>query len=542
MNRMVSILTVRRMYLFLALLFLLSCKKEDFDFSRLSTPEIEMEGAVPLVHSNLQLKRLLPGGSLIEEDPQSGLLTLIYETEILSLKAGDYIQIPEQEGSFSRNDLEIIVAPGIDFTIPFYDTLDFTPPVTGQRLDSIQLKKAVIDLEYISGINHNCAVTFRFPTATKNGQAFECQFDNTYTGSLPVTGTIHLDFTGYTLKLITGPGGIQQLPLNFEVKVFGDNNPNLSPYTFTLNAKISQIRFNGIFGYLGQYEYPLNDSVVLGIFSNNLSGSIQFEDLKLKLTTDNSIGMPMELDIQEITALSTKNAPYSVDITDNPLFPNPVSFLSPGIHQVGQSVQSTTLFTTGNCNLNQALNIAPQKIIFRLNGRSNPAGNPADENFVMDTSRFRVTARVELPFYGSITDFALTDTLNFDFEDIEELEAFSFIIVSRNRFPLNIDLQVLFADENGSLLDSLIYDSQFTLLQAAPVGGPPNYRVIDDPPVPAFTYQPPVLTRQRLESLGKTKKMIIRALLNTSNSGLIKIYSDYNLDVRLGAKATYKTQ
>lgn len=537
-----NILKAGRVFPFLLLLLLLSCNKEDFDFSRFSTPEIELEGAVPLVHSNLQLKRLLPGGSLIVEDPASGLLTLVYEAKVLSLKAGDYIQIPAQDGTFSRNDLEILVAPGIDLSIPFYDTLDFSPPVSGQRIDSIILKKAVIDLDYTSGINHNCEITFRFPTARKNGQAFECTFQNTYTGSLPVTGNVHLDFSGYTIHLMPGSDGTQKLPLFFEVKVLGDNNPNLSPYSFSLRARLSDIRFSAIFGYLGQYEYPLSDSVNLGIFSNNLSGSIHFEDLKMQLKTENSIGMPMELRIDEIKAYSDKNAPYVVNLTDNPLFPNPVSFLSPDISQVGQSVTSATLFTSGNCNLNQALSISPRKITFKLNGKSNPAGNPLDENFILDTSRFRVTARVELPFYGSITDFALTDTLNFNFEDIEELDEFSFLIVSRNRFPLNIDLQVLFTDEQFIPLDSLIYDQNFTLLQAAPVGGPPNYRVIDDPPVPVYTYQPPVLTRQRLEKLGKTKKMIIRAFLNTSNSGLVKIYSDYNLDVRLGARATYKSK
>ncbi len=537
--------TLNSRYLYIQLFFLflaiaiISCKKEDFNFSRLATPDIELDGAVPLVHSNLQLSRLLPEGSLIVEDPASGMLTLVYETQILSLMAGDYITIPSQEGSFSRNNLDIIVAPGIDITMPFLDTLEFTPPVTGQRIDSIMLKTAVINLNYTSGINHNCEIMVRFPTATKNGQPFEALLQHTYSGSLPVNGQVNLDFSGYKITLNPGAGGKQLLPLQFDVKVYGDNNTNLSPYTFTLNARISEIKFAGIFGYLGQYEYPLADSVTLGIFTNNLSGAIHFEDLKMLLKTDNSIGMPMELNIDEIKAYSDKNAPYVVDLTDNPLFPNPISFQSPGITQVGQTITSSTLFTTGNCNLNEALSISPRKISVKLNGKSNPSGNPLDENFVLDTSRFRVTARIELPFYGSITDFALIDTLNFNFEDIENLEEFSFVMVTRNRFPLNVALQVLFADDAYNHLDSLIYDQNFTLLQAAPVSGPPNYRVIDDPPVASFVYHPPVLTRQRLAALGQTKKMIIRGLLNTSNSGLVKIYSDYNLDVRLGARAKF---
>lgn len=527
-------------FMVLSLTIFFSCNKDDFDFNKLVVPELEGDGAVPLIHSSLQLNRILPRGSILVEDPVTGLVTLIYQKELISLKAEDYITIPEQQESYTKHNLDISVSPGVDLTMNFDQVLSFHPPESGQRIDSVFFKSAVIDLGFNSGINHNCSITVDLPTATKDGMPFHAVLQHNYDGNLPVTGTLQLDLSGYKINLNAGGGGTQVFPVHFAVTVLGDNNPNLSPYSITFNVKISQIRFSKIFGYLGQYEYPLSDSLELSIFSNNFSGSIQFEALKLFLTTFNSIGMPMQLNINEIKAYSTKNPPYMVDLIDNPSFPNPITFLSPDIYHVGDVVNTVTTFTTTNCNLNQALNISPKYIHFDFTGKSNPSGNPADENFLLDTSRFKVEARVELPFFGSISDFILSDTLNFTFTDIDYLEELSFIMVTLNRFPLNVGLQVWFTDEQFTRLDSLIYGDNYTMIQAAPVGGPPDYRIIEDPPPSPFIYHPQALTRQRLDRLGSCRKMIIYGELNTTNSGLVKIYGDYNLDVRLGARAKYK--
>ncbi|MHC1706548.1 MAG: hypothetical protein AB9842_03380 [Bacteroidales bacterium] len=521
------------------LLFLTACLKEDFDFNKLSDPDLEMEGAVPLIHSNLQLDRILPENSLLVQDPVTGLITLVYETEIFSLIAEDYLKIPDQEQTYTKDNLDILVAPGVDISMNFQEEFSFEPPVSGQRIDSVFIKSGLITLDYFSGINHNCSITLSLPSVTKNGTPFIAEFQHSYTGNLPVSGALQLDLTGYKFLMNTGTGGSQEFPIHIDITVFGDNNPNLSPYSISFNTRISDLRFSKIFGYLGQFDYSLSDSLELAVFSNNFSGSIQFEDLKLSLTTTNSIGMPMQLNINEIKAFSSKNPPYVVDLIDNPAFPNPISFNSPDISNVGQTVQSTTLFTTSNCNLNQALNISPRYICFDFTGKSNPANNPADENFVLDSSRFKVLARVELPFYGSIKDFALTDTLDFTFNDIDRIEEFAFLMVTKNRFPLNVELQVRLLDEQYNPLDSLIYDNNFTVLQAAPIGGPPLYRVIDNPAVPAYSYHPQPLTRERLNKLKDCKKMIIFGRLNTTNSQLVKIYNDYNLDVRMGAKVRF---
>ncbi|HRY31589.1 MAG TPA: hypothetical protein P5531_01335 [Bacteroidales bacterium] len=527
----------------LALLLMFSggCVKEDFDFSKFAGPDLDPELAVPLVHSKLGISRLLPAGSLIVED-SNHLLTLVYQKEVLSLRAEDYINISDQHADWVKDNIELVVLPGMEVTLPFNETLVFFPPQSGQRIDSMVVKSALVHVNFSSDINHEGSLRVVLPTVKKDGQVFEALLGHHYTGSLPVTGQNQLDLSGYHISFVNAGGQIE-LPVYFELFIAGDNNPNLSPYTFSLDIDISGFRFTAVYGYLGQFEYPFSDSITLNIFKNNLQGKLHFSDLKLMVSTSNSVGMPMELAVNEIKAWSDRIPPAMVNLIDNPAFPNPLVFPSPDISEAGSTADTTYIFTPVNCNLNQALDISPQYLSFSLLGKSNPDGNPAAQNFILDTSRFSVNVRLELPFFGSVEGFNFEDTLDFNFRDIDQVQEFAFRMVTVNRFPLDIRVQAYFADSSLQILDSLVYENDPHLVHAAPVGGPPDYRIVDDPPVQAYTYLPQPLTRERLQRLSTCKKMILRAGLNTTGQGLVKIYGDYDLDIRMGAKVrfTYST-
>ncbi len=530
-------------YVYLALLPALfgGCVREDFDFSKFAGTDLDPELAAPLIHSKLGISRLLPAGSLIVED-SNHLLTLVYQKEVFSLRAEDYINIPGQHADWVKDNIDLVVLPGMEVTLPFDEAFAFLPPESGQRIDSVLVKAALVSLTFTSGINHEGSVRVVLPTVKRNGQVFEALIWHHYNGNLPVSGQMQLDLSGYHISLVNS-GGQMELPVYFELHVTGDNNPNLSPYTFSLGLDITGIRFSAVYGYLGQFEYPFSDSITLNIFKNNLQGKLHFGDLRLMVSTLNSVGMPMELAVNEIKAWSSRIPPYMIDLIDNPAFPNPLFFPSPDISQAGNTADTTYVFTPVNCNLNQALNISPQYMTFSLLGKSNPAGNPASQNFILDTSRFSVNVRVELPFFGSVEGFTFTDTLDFNFRDIDQILEFAFRMVTVNRFPLDIRVQAYFADSSLQILDSLVYENDPHLVHAAPVGGPPDYRIIDDPPPQPYTYLPEPLTRLRLQRLSGCKKMILRAGLNTTGQGLVKIYPDYDLDIRMGARVrfTYST-
>ncbi len=518
-----------------------SCKKEDFDFDNLASPEFDWDGAMPLVHSVMTVEDMLPKGSHIVED-SNHLLTLIYETELASLKAEDYISIPDQNMSFDETNLMIVVPTGTSATLPFDRSIPFVSPQSGQHIDSIRIKSGNIHIAYQSNINHNGTVQVTLPNVRKNGFPLQTNFEHLYQGSLPVTGTINIDLSGYTIGLVADTAGTTTLAVNFIININGDNNPNNSPYSFHLDASLTNLKFAGIFGYLGQYTYNLADSLSINIFHNNLEGYIEFSDLKLLISTYNSVGMPLQLNINQLKAYSSVVQPYVVDIAAHSGFPNPLNFPSPDLSELGQEADTTFLISTSNSNLNQAIHISPQYLFFDVTGKSNPDTTASQENFVLDTSHFKVKLKVELPFFASVENFQFQDTLDFKFEDIEEIQEFSFKLVTRNGFPLEVKIQAYFADSNNQVLDSLIYGNDPYIVHAAPVSGPPDYRVITQPPPPLYTYSPQPLDRMRLARLNNCRKMILKAGLNTTNLGVVKIYSDYDIDLRLGARIKARYQ
>jgi hypothetical protein len=147
-----------------------------------------------------------------------------------------------------------------------------------------------------------------------------------------------------------------------------------------------------------------------------------------------------------------------------------------------------------------------------------------------------------MPLYGLLNGFWLQDTINFEINKLDNIEQIEFKINSTNHFPIDAEMQVYFADSRYRVLDSLIYpDDDPIVLKAAPVGGPPDYRVIEYPPPQEYTFIPEPLTRNRLDKLENCKKLIIRPKLSTYQQRLVKIYSDYTIDVKIGTRVKLKS-
>jgi len=520
-----------------------SCKK-NLDFNKMTQPEWSPTWTIPLIHSDLTLHDILKkDNNIFIEDPVTHMLTLEYAAKLFSQTAQQYLRIPDQWDMKIETTIDTDVPPGDSTEITVSAPYSFTPAQPGQRLDTIFIKSALINIDVTSQINHRIKVDFTLPGALKNGKPFDTLFELQYEGTLPVQKNIQLDFSGYQFIFLNSGSHVNEITLEAAVKIFGDENPNNSPYPFTITSDITNIIFSKMFGYLGQYEYPLIDTLSLDIFTNNLSGGIELEEIDLFLTTSNSIGMPLQLDFQDLIAYSPKNPPYHIDIADPASgFPNPLVIPSPDIQHIGTSKDTTFQFGEDNSYIIPAINMSPEYIYFNVIGKSNPANDPAYENFIYDTSRFSVDMKVVLPLFGKIKGFSLEDTVAFDFDIPDQASMLDFKVRTENYFPLDAEIQIYFADKNYVILDSLFTGNDHHILHAAPVGPPPDYRVVTNPPIEPFTFSPAPFFKEDLERIKQARFLFIQAALSSYNQELVKIYADYKLDVKLAAKLTIDTQ
>lgn len=362
---------------------------------------------------------------------------------------------------------------------------------------------------------------------------FTKSFDYTCIGGVPSSISKSFDLSGYTVKFAPG----NQLAINFTITVFDDGNPDYPTYSVSMNENFQDIKYNFIFGYLGNRGFAINqDSLFTDIFNNNVSGSFHLENPKLRVFINNSFGLPINLNFNTLEAYSPIHPLVSIWG-----LPNPWSINSPNPSQVGQTLQTADSLDKNNSNLKDALNISPKWVTYKVNAEFNPSDPTNNQNFVLDSSRFSVDVEIELPLHGSAWDFTLQDTLDFSFgEDVSDAEWVKFRINTDNGFPIDAHVQLLFEDSDS--LDAfghyLKIDSLFTsfeqVIYAAPIGSDGRVTASN------HKYVETTISKSRLAALEKADKIFIVAKIATINDGgtypPVKIYSDYFIDVKVGVQ------
>ena len=205
---------------------------------------------------------------------------------------------------------------------------------------------------------------------------------------------------------------------------------------------------------------------------------------------------------------------------------------SPTLTEVGQSMQTSFALTNANSNVFGIINNKPQQLVYKVDALSNPTG-VTSTNFVIDTSKISLDMEVNLPMYGTAKDFAIQDTFDFKFANVDKIESCLLRTQIKNGFPIDVEMQVYFVDENYLILDSLLLPNQLVLSAA-------NVNLTNGAVVNAQQKTTDVdLDAAKISHLNQTKKIIVRATATTLNGGNtnIKIYDFYKLDVQIGAKA-----
>ncbi|HQI45953.1 MAG TPA: hypothetical protein PLC59_07845 [Bacteroidales bacterium] len=518
----------------ISILFIASCfDKRDFAFDKIAAFQWEPNLAAPIIKSTLTMKDLISNAdtNVLVEDA-SNFLSIVYKASVFSERADEIISIENQNFNSAWTFATGTITDSATFS--YFINTNFTAP-NGERFDSIYVKSGSLQFNLNGNLNHNGKLRIIIPYAKKNGIPFRRTIMYNYNNSLPVITNNTFDLSGYTFSF----GTDNKLNINFSITVYADANPNNSPYTLNLNEAFQDIKFHKIFGYVGKRSFSINqDSVDFDIYQNNIDGSIQLEDPKLNIYIRNAYGMPINVNFTKLDAKSSVNPPYIVPITGSGL-PNPLLIQAPTFAQIGQSILTKISLSKTNSTIVQAVNMSPNYLDFLVEALSNPNGNPAtDQNFVIDSSKFEVDIEAELPLYGSASGFKLQDTVDFDLgEDIEEVEWVILKVFTSNGFPIDVSMQIYFADSLGNKLDSLL-TSIDQIISSGIVGPAPSYKVI----TPTEKHLSIQINQQKMDNLLKAEKLIILANLSTTNNGVdkVKIYSDYEIDVKLGVQAKGK--
>ena len=511
-----------------------SCRK----LSKYSDPNLiapsswNPQFAAPIAFANFGVYDIMAqtdSSDLVVIDPVSGEIALVYKGEIVSVTAEDIISLPtiSEQVSFSTADLNIPTVPSFSASISQQSSQSslFAVP-NGVEFHTVNFKSGAIELSFTSDLKHNINLVVTFPYMLKNGSPLTATLSGTYTSG-PVTATGSIDLAGVTANFTNAGVSVNTVVMNVQTTVNGTGQEINGNENIILDASVSSPAYKNATGYFGQQSLGnYADSILIKIFNTATNGYFELTNPKIRLELINSFGFPLELALGNMQSINL-NTGVTLPLVG---YPSPVNILSPTI--LGESKTTTIELNTSNTsNISSIISPSPKYFYFEVEGQSNPNGPGTNLNFIQDTSRFKINAELELPMEGFAYGFEVQDTIDFSFnEDVSQIESISFRLIVNNGFPVDIDVDVIFVDDNYDPLFSLT--DGFELIVASGETNTNGEVITITEKVSDL-----VANNNQLPLLEKAKYVILKANMETKNGQngeIIKILDTYTIGVHLG--------
>lgn len=490
--------------LFCVCVFLLhSCKNYE-DFREVDHVNYNPELAVPLINSSLSIEDILESQDSISflTVNSDGSMSLNYSQEEVDKKASDLIE--------KIADFPIVLIDSF-MSVPVQIFENFT-------ISKLNLKRGSISFEIGSSHTENIDLNISFPGMIKNGIPFQVETEIAYQGSTPTEVTIPAEyFEGFELSV---PGG------NLEVRYTAYNSSGQRVLLDKITGEARDWEYSSIEGVWDTENFTIStDTIEIDIFEEWTQGQIRFEDPKLILDIRNSIGFPTQIKLENLTA-HTKDG-NTISLTS--VFDEGYDLKFPSLNEMGMEKSDQIVLDKNNSNIVSILNAQPTHITYNVLGTINPENNP-ETGFVSENSAIKGDLSVEVPVYGTASEFTLETTSDFEMEEVEELTHAEFKLIVKNGIPLELDIQVYFLDENNTIIDSL-FNNQGQVIPAPEVGA--NGAVVNILEDINFIDVP----AERLDNIQTAKQIKVKASLTSANQGLtpVKIFTNQEIEIKLGA-------
>ena len=351
--------------------------------------------------------------------------------------------------------------------------------------------------------------------------------------SNPFSETIQIVNSGLVTQLISLEGyslifqdSSSELLVNYSSQIV--STENFVSYNqvdeITLSIGMEDLDFELIQGYFGQLDQSIEEGILDLDFSalTDIASGIVLESPSLVFITDNSIGIPFEIDLNligEANGLSLELGGPSLVIPAEQI--------------------SNTEFNNSNSQLQELIALSPTIITYSGSVISNPLGNEGVLNTFQPNTGINIGFEMDLPLHLRIQDATTKDTLalSFDLENptqFDMVESVRIQLRTQNEFPLDVDLTMLFQDSiTGMVFDSL----KIVLLDAAPVDE--NGRTIE-PLVYESNFG---ITANQFDAIINSNRTILDIRMNSydSENVAIKLYTDYQFIIDAGIIVELKT-
>lgn len=485
---------------------------------------------VPLASGSINLSDYVPEDYIAADG--SGLLNLVISEKLLDIGLDTLIGIPDTtiKEAFTF-PASLTLPPGA----PFFGGVKETDyKIRNAQLTLAEIRESEIEVFFKNTIDKPVLFRYSITSATKDGNIFEVEERVEANSSINKIYTLN----GYTLDLrgLDG-GGYNTIVYEFTAMIHPSET---DPHTFKVGDQVAientirNVSPQYVKGYFGNEEISFTDSAEVDFLSRFPFESLNITEFDVVMTIDNGIGADLRIDINKLASANTKKAKYAE--LEHSIIGSTLQFARAiDLHTAENEVKHVKKgykFTDANSNLDELLEVGPDKVITDLSMVVNPLGNISLGNdFVYYGHNLSAVLDIRVPLVIGLQGLLLDDTTAFRFgQDVERdvldqvNEGFIRCIFD-NGYPFDAGLQLYLQDSSGATLDSLLPAVQWIDGAGEEVNGrvAASQRSIIEVPV----------NRQKLEILELSNALRIKAILNTVGTDSVHVRDDYRIDYRI---------
>lgn len=524
-----------KVYAFILAIIMAACVKDEIDVDKISDQIYwNPKFGVPVAYGSLTIKDLieeLDSTNSIKEDANH-FLSMMYTNTVLSATAENILQIEDQQFSevLLESHYNLPAFPTQD-TIKLTRTNDYVFDFNyGEIIDSVKMKAGTMVFHVSSSYKYRGTLEIEVPKLTRNKQPLKILVDiNTSDGTF--TTTQNYDLEGYKFELEHPNVTDNRISYDYTAKLINSGSGVSVGDNITITIDFIDIAFSSLYGYIGHRQLinTLSEFSV-PLFTSVSNPNLQFTDPLLRIRSTNSFGLPASVELYNTSAHS-ENDNITVPITFTPGV-NP--FLINHPEKIGEYAKDTAEFDRTTTNLDEALEIGPNHIYYGIRSFANPNGRTF--NYITDSSKVKIEMDIELPLDMRTTMLEFRDTLEMDLSDIgdnaDKIKSLLLHSSFENGMPIDLNLQVILADENYNPIDTLFSPQNQPVVKSGVLDQQgkvtsPTTKDID------ITF-----IDTDIEPLENVRHALVKAGLITVNNGttFVKFYSNYTLKVHFGVQ------
>jgi hypothetical protein len=399
--------------------------------------------------------------------------------------------------------------------------------IAGVELEEISFNTCELNYEFESTLQADVEVKLTMLSTDKNGSPIDTTIliaaDQTTTGTISLSNTI-IDLTTDTIQPHS------RLPIALSTTVLGTTTQVTVDSSQYISAvfDMDNISFEYIEGYFGDTSLALPASTIdLNLdMLNQLDGEITFEDPAISIGVTNSVGLPIELDLDFISYRD--GVGYNLNALPQ-VFPYPTT--------VGDSATGTIAYDNTNSSITDVFTFPADSLSYSGTVSINPDTLTYGKyNFITSESRISGDLLLDLPFEFSTANLSMGQTIDSNLNlssylesDFYDLSYANLNIHAVSTLPLNVTVELKFYDASGMLV----------LVKPLPIlesGIPNSDGVVVTPKV---TISQIALSSTDFDALVNATKVYAEASMSTFNNGAVpvKLRTDAFISLDLGVEA-----